>query len=217
MLSAVLLALFATAGMWGLVNSATVHRLRVARRLRAGKHYAIAALPESTPGRVVGIAQALNETLTSPLSGRACVYYEVKVITNSGGPGVKVLHERRGVPFVLLDGEVRAIVDPRHAELAVDVDVHTASGIFDDPTSAEAALLARHRQRGTGWIFNKVLRYEEAVIAIGETIAVFGTGVREPDPEAAPSSYRGELPTRIRLSGSRRFPLLISDKPSTTT
>jgi len=131
-----------------------------------------------------------------------------------------LVHERKGVPFVLLDGEVRAVVDPLHVELALDFDVYTTSGTFDNPTPAEAALLARHHQlvrhrRRHGWSVNRVLRYDEAVIAIGETIAVLGTSMREPDPDATPTSYR-ELPTRVRIIGSRRSPLVISDKPSTT-
>jgi hypothetical protein len=204
---------FVAFGVWRVANSATVRRFLVVRRLRAAESYALAELPENTPGRVVGVAQALHKTLTAPLTGRPCVYYEVKVVDRNKR---RVLHERGAAPFLLLDGEVRAIIDPQYAELAVDFDVHTTSGTFDDPTSAEAALLARHGQRDRGWIFNRALRYEEAVIAIGETTAVFGTSVREPDPEASPTGYREELPTRVRLSGSRRFPLLISDKPSTT-
>jgi len=183
------------------------------RRQRLARRYALAELPEHTAGRVVGIAQALGDTLIAPITGRACVYYEVYEMRvanrNKRRAEARVLHERRGVPFLLLDGEVRAIVDPCHAEFVVDVDADTASGTFDVPS--RAVLLARHRQPSAHY---KTRRYEEAVIAVGETIAVFGTAVLELDPEAAPSGYRDELPRRIRLSGSQRLPLLISDNPS---
>jgi hypothetical protein len=41
--------------------------------------------------------------------------------------------------------------------------------------------------------------------------------VQEPDPNAAPeAAYRGAPPTRLRLTSSPRFPLIISDDPATT-
>jgi hypothetical protein len=62
----------------------------------------------------------------------------------------------------------------------------------------------------------KRLRYREAIVAIGEIISVLGSGTREPDPQAAPADYRGGQPTLIRLTSSPRYPLVISDDPSTT-
>ena len=57
----------------------------------------------------------------------------------------------------------------------------------------------------------------EGVIEIGETIAVMGQGVREPDPDAAAKAqgYRGGPPTRLRLGGSARHPILLSDAVDT--
>ena len=61
------------------------------------------------------------------------------------------------------------------------------------------------------------LRYREAVIEVGETIAILGSGIREPDLEARPDgdAYRAMAGTRLRLTGSRRYPLVISDAAST--
>jgi hypothetical protein len=121
------------------------------------------------------------------------------------------------VPFVLEDGSGRAIVDATAARIAIDFDGRSQSGTFDDPTEAERAFLARHGEKGQGWIFNRRLRYREAVIAEGETIAVLGAGTREPDPDAPPSeAYRGDAPTRLRLTSSPRYPLVISDDASLT-
>ena len=54
---------------------------------------------------------------------------------------------------------------------------------------------------------------DEGVIAVGETITVAGHPVREPDPDGAAraTGYRDGLATRLRLRGSKRHPLLISD------
>jgi len=164
---------------------------------------------------VVGTVLVLTERLIAPFTGRTCVYYELKVVER-GRSETQLIHEQRGVRFMLLDRSARAIVDPLHAKLAVDV-VRTTSGSFNPATAAESALLQRYHKRSRGWIFDKELRYEETVIGVGETIAVLGTGVREPDPEAEPIGYRGEQPTRLVISGSPRFPILISDNPSTTT
>lgn len=66
-------------------------------------------------------------------------------------------------------------------------------------------------------MFNKGLRYKEAMIEVNETVAVLGQGIREPDPEMAlAQDYRTGPPTRLRLTSSPRFPLVISDNPSTT-
>ena len=88
---------------------------------------------------------------------------------------------------------------------------------MDDATPAAEAFLARHGHAGKRWMFNKNLRYIEAVIEVGETVSVLGSGVREGDPMALPpEGYRSAPPTRLRLTSSPRFPLVISDDPSTT-
>jgi hypothetical protein len=118
---------------------------------------------------------------------------------------------------VLTDGTGRAIIDPTGAEIALDFDSRSSSGTFDNANEAEEAFLARHHQKSQGWVFNKGLRYREAVIHIGETIAVLGEGVREPDPDGSPTSeYRGAAPTRLRLTSTPRFPLVISDNAGAT-
>jgi len=192
------------------------------RKLRKAKLYPIAELPENVAGRVVGQAQVYGETLTGPLTGRPCVYYIAKVEQHhSNGKSSywrTLISEKQGTPFALVDPSGRAIVDPRNAELALDFDSRSRSGTFDDATPVEEAFLARHGHKSAGWMFNKGLRYSEAVIEIGETVAVLGSGVREPDPDGAAGAdgYRDGPPTRLRLTSSPKFPLVISDDPSTT-
>jgi hypothetical protein len=101
--------------------------------------------------------------------------------------------------------------------VALTFDGKSASGTFDNPTEREQAFLDAHQTPGRGRFFNHYLRYREAVIEVGETIAIFGAAIREPDPTAPPAeSYRGDAPTRLRMTSSPRFPLLISDGPDTT-
>jgi hypothetical protein len=195
---------------------------RLKRELRGAKRYSLGELPEQTRGRVVGSAQTLEETLEAPLTGRPCLYFVVTVeqhhSTGRSSYWRTIIREERGVPFLLSDGTGKAIVDPRSAKVALDVDGRGDSGTFDSPSEREQAFLDRHGTSGQGWVFNKRLRYREAVIEIGETVAILGEGIREPDPTAPPAeAYRGDQPTRLRMTSSPRFPLLISDNRDTTS
>jgi len=190
---------------------------KIKRALRNAARWPIGELPENTHGRVVGRARAVDQTLLSPLSGRSCVYYELQVLDTDGKAKVTLLREAKGVPFLIEDDTGRALIDPRDAEITLDFDHETKSGHGDNATRVEEALLARHGQRTKGWLFNKVLVYRESVIEVGELVAVLGSGVREADPDGEPGAlYRGAPPTRLRLTSSTRFPLVISDLRTTT-
>jgi hypothetical protein len=194
---------------------------RLKRQLKAAKPWSLNELPEDTHGRVIGQARPLGEQLQGPLTGRACVYY-IAMVEEQRSTGRStywrtVASETRGVAFLLEDGTGRAIIDPNGAQVALNFDGNSKSGTFNAADPVQEAFLARHGQKSQGWVFNKTLRYREAMIEVGETIAVLGSGTREPDPHAAPeAAYRGAPPTRLRLTSSPRFPLIISDDPGTT-
>lgn len=186
------------------------------RALRAARRWQIGELPEDTLGRVAGSVQPLEDTLTAPLSGRPCAVYLAKLEERDGGNWKLLAAERDGVPFRISDDSGHALVDPSSAEIVLDFDVVSESGTMDDPTPAEASFLERHEIESKGWVFNRKLRYSEAVIEAGELVAILGAGIREPDPDRlAPEGYRSAPPTRLHLAGSLRFPLQISDDPST--
>jgi len=197
------------------------HGQRLKRQLKQAKPWLLSELPEDTHGRVIGRAQVLGEQLAGPLTGRRCLYY-IAMVEEQRSTGRStywrtIASETRGVPFVLEDGTGRAIVDPNGAQVALDFDGNSKSGTFNAADPVQEQFLARHGQKSQGWVFNKTLRYREAMIEVGETIAVLGSGVREPDPNAAPeAAYRGAPATRLRLTSSPRFPLIISDDPATT-
>ena len=192
---------------------------RIKHQLRHAPTYSLGEMPEAQLGRLIGQAVVLREQLAGPISGRPCVYYIAKVeeyrSTGRFSNWKTIITEARGVPFVLQDGTGRAIVDATGAKIALDFDTRSRSGTFDNPTENERAFLDRHGEHGRRWIFNKHLRYREAIIEIGETIAVLGAGTREPDPSATPTGYRDDQPTLLRLTSSSRYPLVISDDPST--
>ena len=217
-MEALLIGAIATAIAWASWYFREARRL--GRALCAAKAWPIGELPESATGRVIGEVQPLDRVLESPLTGRACVYYvatvEERRSNGRWGAWTTLITEREGAPFLLHDDSGRAIVDPDGAEVALASAVRSRSGTFDDATPAEEAFLSRHGHASKTWGLNRSIRYTEAVIEPGAIIAVLGSGVREPDPEARPAEgYRSAPPTRLRLTSSRQHPLVIGDDPST--
>ncbi len=196
-------------------------------RLVHAPRRAIGEVPEGEVARLVGRAVQLGEVLEAPLSGRPCLYYKVWVARPLVLLSTTLAHEERGVMFALEDGTGRAVVDPDGCTLDLVVDERNSSGTSGFPTGRQVAVLTRFTIEVNEWTdvdrsrpavpLPRDFIYREAIIGVGETIAILGGGVREPDPHAEPDgSYRGAQPTRLRMSGSREHPLIISDHPSTT-
>src|SRR5947208_755702 len=89
------------------------------REIRGTPHYAIAALPEMTVGRIVGVAKPLDgKTVEAALSGRTCLAYMAKAMGPSGNAVAsergkqEVAVDVGGVPFLVEDETGVAIVDP---------------------------------------------------------------------------------------------------------
>ena len=190
---------------------------RMRRQFRRAPAFAIAELPEDTPGKLVGVARAFTEApLVAPLSGRPCVYYSIEIqeLRAYGHAGGAFVTEQAGISFVLEDAGGRAVLDPRAAVISVVFDHHTQSKAAFDATREQRELLARHDLIQRDWFMTESMAYREAIIGIGERIAVLGAGTREPDPDAPrAAAYRAEPPTRLRLTGSPQHPLAITDDP----
>lgn len=194
---------------------------RIKSQLRNARAVAIGQLAENTVGKIVGSAHSIGHQLVGPLTGRPCLYYiclvEQHVSTGRSSYWKQIIREEMGVPFQVVDASGRAIVDPRGAEMALTFDGNSKSGTFNDADPVQEAFLQRHGKSSKGWVFNKGLRYREAMIEVNETVAVLGQGIREPDTAMAPSGdYRSGPPTLLRLTSSPKFPLVISDDTSTT-
>lgn len=180
---------------------------RLKRRLKATRVRLIADLHPGEPARVIGTARLQGAALTAPVSGRTCVYYSAEVRAKRGKHWRTIIREARGLPFLVDDGSGLALVDPQRAEVVLDRDANTRSGTFDDPDAAQQRLLARHGESGQGLLFNRSLRYHEAVIEVGERVAVLGAPRHEPDRSAG---------APVVLSGSLEGRLVICDAPATT-
>lgn len=189
---------------------------RIKRLLRAARSWPIAELPENTLGRVIGHVRALGEPLKAPLTGRTCVYYIAQVKDREESQ-MTLVDEHQGVPFVIEDDTGRAIIDPTNARITLVFDHTSDTYASTVATPEQDALLARHGRNSKGFMGAKPMVFFEAVIEIGEKVAVLGSGIREPDPErASRSGYREAPLTLLRLTSSARYPLMISDDPETT-
>lgn len=200
-----------TDGQRTIRNWLAARRLR--RRFRKAPPFTLDALPEDTFGRITGTAQPFEAQLEAPISCRPCVYWIVEIVEDLGEdwPSNLILATQQSVPFVVVQDGHRAVIDPKDAtvSLAFDHDNEAREGRTD---AQQRALLARylgHRD----FTHTRVLHFREAVIEIGETVSVLGSGTREPDPDAAPTAYRDAARTRLRLTSSKKHPLSITDDP----
>jgi len=189
----------------------------------------LAELPEGVVARVVGRARTLADVLEAPLSGRPCVYYQLTITKPVLMLNTTLAHEERAVLFTLDDGTARAIIDSHGCTADLVVDERDAAGTDHVPTGREFALLTRFGIEANEWmatgsrgggprvLVSREFVFREAIIGVGEEVAILGSAVHEPDPDAVPDdAYRGTQPTRLRMSSTPEHPLIISDHPSTT-
>jgi hypothetical protein len=146
------------------------------------------------------------------------VFYRVEI--EERGPfrmnNGRLASEQNFVPFVLEDRRHHAVIDPTDAWIEVRCDHATESKAYFDADSTQRALLQRYGLVDRNWFDTTSLRFAESIIGVDHVISVIGAGTREPDPELAPQGvYREGSATRIRLTSSARFPLVITDDPDT--
>lgn len=197
-----------------IVKSAIVER-RFRGELAAVPRFSLAEFPEDTRGRISGIARPFGAALEAPLSGRPCVYYHITIAEIDAGSVRELVSEQDAVRFILDDGGHRAVIDPGHARISAEFDHETTSKAAFDANIAQHTLLERHSLIKRNWFSTDAVLYREAIIEIDEPIVVVGIGTWEPDLEAMPTGiYREANATRLWLSGSARFPLVISDDPT---
>ncbi|MBL4635895.1 MAG: hypothetical protein JKY56_18690 [Kofleriaceae bacterium] len=208
---------FAVLFLWAYI----AFRTRFVKILKDAPRCMIKDFRENEVVKIVGTLHYVGEPLVSPLTGRACAYYEIGIYKggNAVSPGSLRMNEKiLGVEFEIDDGTGRVVVDPSIAVVCIVLDSHTSSGMLDDPTERQIAYLEAQKVKGRTWIGPKELTYREGILEEGEIVAVMGTGSREVDPHASNQGARGyrDAPaTRWRMQGHKKQCLVISDKPET--
>jgi hypothetical protein len=202
-------------GLVELISSFRADR-KIRKLLRNATERTLLDVRESTFVRVTGTVQPHRSRMVeAPLSGRMCAYYSLVIRApirslslrrNHHESYMTVGEEDEGIPFELEVEGRRAVIDPTNAWITSSFD-HKVYLHDDDVRALE--IWQRRGLVGT----SNYARFEEAVLAVGERIAVFGAAMREPDPDgiAGEQGYRDDGPTRLRFSDSERFPLVIRD------
>lgn len=201
-----LLSLVAAAGAVTRFGRQAEARRGLAGAVRAS----MADAPEAARVHLVGTI-ADGEHLIAPISRRPCVYYAIMIEEDLGTAWQVVYTDQRAVPFVVEDGTGRALIDAAGAE--IEVDAGRRVGTLDRPALEALGPTSAIRLSGNSALRGPRLRYREVAFAVGATIAVIGTAVREPDPDAIKSvtGYREGPPTRLRLGRSAAHALWLSD------
>lgn len=183
---------------WYASTQARIHR-RLARLPRTD----LRDVQENTLVRVVGKVKPLEGVIASPIHGWPCVYYKVFVEVKRG-VWIPRIDEQHGMPFLLEDATGYVIVDPLAADITTR-DVRFLPALV--PDRILDPYLMQHQ------IYDKRnVRLLERRIMVGQEICVMGTAIGERDTLAAPpDGYRSERGSLLRFSGSKRYPLVISD------
>jgi hypothetical protein len=206
-----LLIIFGLAAIANRVYNFHKDQRRCKRTLRKAPILTVGGFADGTEAKLVGKVRLLAE-LCSPLTGRPCAHYHVRVEvwripSQESGGWSNFIEEEKTVAFVLDDGTGRAIVEAEDAQISVVEDAHFRSGTFNDDTPQLESFLAKHGRKSTNLFgFNKGLRYAEGVIEEGESVTVFGRGAWEND---------GSGTRRLVISQPRDCQLRVSDNPST--
>ena len=184
------------------------------QRFRRMRRTPLAALNESRAWKVVGRVRAEGEMLEAPLSGKACVLYEVLVESRTESSAYyPPAAAGKAVPFWVEEGELRVLVDPRSVRTWLKPQLVDNTGVLREPPEALVRFLReRGRSERTEW-GRQPLAYCETAIAEGDTVAVIGVARSEVDPNAGPElmGYRAS-PTRMRMLATEEHPVLVSNR-----
>lgn len=188
------------------------------RLLRDAKKYEIAAFPKGAAAKIVGSVHLGDTKLEAPLSGRVCAYYRVTVSEehpdSARGGWQTLIEEEDSVNFEVTDETGRAFIAIAAARFVSNNDRTLVNGAFDPLSERERVFLEQRSELAALLKSGKKLRYLEAAIEPGEKVSVFGTASHEVDPKAARVGFREAPAMRLRIGGSPRKPIVISDIPS---
>ena len=135
------------------------------------------------PCEVQGEVEAIGSPFISPWTQQQCVYYDFQVKerrTRKSGKTTttywaKYVADLQVRPFTLKDSSGTVEINPAGADFSVSVDARDKSGLGDDaPAQLQMLLRDRYDASTQGWVFNKTLRYSENVLAVGDTVYIFG-------------------------------------------
>ncbi len=133
----------------------------------------IADLRSGTLAKVIGTVRCFDEpVMLAPLCGRRCAYYRTKLYEATEQ---RALQESGSQSFYIEDdtGELLVLVDEPDVSLTMDVKV--SWGMLDPLTDSAKRFLERHERASHDGVLRRDIRFEEGLIEVGESIAVYGS------------------------------------------
>ncbi|WP_165915667.1 GIDE domain-containing protein [Tenacibaculum skagerrakense] len=133
--------------------------------------------------KVTGKALHVEEPLVAPFSKRKCIFYRIKIEekrhTGKSSHWATLVKDERFQPFFIERNGEYVIVNPSRNPINYKahlvIDKKTSSGFFKESTPEFEQLLKEYNVRSKGFLgFKKSIRYQEAIIEIGEEVTVAG-------------------------------------------
>jgi hypothetical protein len=183
----------------------------VRRKLRKTPSKKISDLKNGDIAKTVGRVDCINKPLIAPLTNRKCAYYfvkvEKKVSSGKSSSWRQIIKEEVTENFLIKDDTGTAIVNVDNIKSYLIVDAKYSSGFLDDAPEHLEQYLKKHGHESVGFMgFNKTIRYREAVLEIGEQIAVVGK---------AHTKTEDENNTIMEIKEYDGYPVYLSDDPTT--
>jgi hypothetical protein len=151
---------------------------------------------------LVGTVSPIGDLLVAPVSGKPCVAFtaqaRVFVRGNRGRRFAGKHVDAKALPFELVAASTRVVVDPTFYQLMISL----------------APSIPRSLDREHAWLAGSIahagdVSCEEACIEPGARIVVRGIARCELDKTATSETGFREAPTRFRIIGDQRRPVLI--------
>ncbi|MBI9052925.1 MAG: hypothetical protein JEY96_03855 [Bacteroidales bacterium] len=196
-----------------LFNSFTKKAI-VKRKLRKTPSKKISDFKNGNIAKVVGRVDCVNSPLLAPLSNRKCAYYSIKVekrvSTGKNSHWEKIIEEDVYDTFIVRDSTGTALINTDNIKSYLVVDAKYKSGLFDDATVRLETYLSKHGHQSVGFLgLNKTIRYREAVLELGEQLAVAGSGQWIEKSELLPNEKV------LEITSYEQVPVFLSDDTST--
>lgn len=149
----------------------------VLRALQKAPARSIGEFADGDSGHLMGKVIFAGETLTAPLSGRKCAFYQVVIEEYFGKSWSEIIREEKIADLVIYDGKHYAVVDSKNIEGYLVPDAKYSSRMFFNATPEMKQLLALHGRSSTNSFgMNLTIRYKEGVLEESESISVAGKG-----------------------------------------
>jgi len=157
----------------------------VKRKLKNAKLKTANEFKSGQSAKIIGRVECTGNVLVAPLSGRECAYYYVLVEkkTSSGKNSYwsTLIEDEAETEFLLKDGDTYVHIEDKKMKSHIVQDRHYTSGFMEDAARELEAYLNKHGHDSENYLgFNKTIRYREAILEVGEAVAVFGQGTWQP-------------------------------------